>query len=90
MKKNIATTLKWNKLKSHFLAQKSLDLARFKTNVNAVELAGGAHLFFSPELAGADETITEEEKESEIDRSKAILLLKCADDVRYGGLSDKI
>ena len=65
-------------------------LARFKTNVNAVELAGGAHIFFSPELAGADETMTDEEKESEIDRSKAILLLKCADDVRYGGLSDKL
>ena len=65
-------------------------LARFKTNINAVELAGGAHLFFSPELAGADETITDEEKESEIDRSKAILLLKCAYNVRYGGLSDKL
>ncbi len=65
-------------------------LARFKTNVNAVELAGGAHLFFSPELAGADDTITDEEKDSEIDQSKAILLLKCADDVRYGDLSDKL
>ena len=42
-------------------------LARFKTNINAVELAGGAHLFFSPELAGADDTMTEEERESEID-----------------------
>jgi len=65
-------------------------LARFRTNINAVELAGGAHLFFSPELAGYDETMTEEDKEVEVERSKAIILLKCSDDLRYGPLSEKL
>ena len=56
--------------------------------VVAVELTGGKHIFLSPILlaAGDISTLTDEEIADEQEWSKAIILLKCADEARYGKL----
>ena len=66
----------------HFLAQ-------FKANVTAVKLTGGDHVFFSPQLAeGEKDEMHQDNIEKEEERSKAVLLLKLADEGRYGTLSN--
>ena len=66
-------------------------LARFKANVTAVKLTGGSHIFFSPKLAGVERQDLDADKiEEEEERSKAILLLKLADEGRYGALSNSL
>ena len=66
-------------------------LARFKTNVAAIELTGGKHIFASPIISGLliKEMMTEELDE-EIDKSKAIILLKCADESRFSPLAKRL
>ena len=54
-------------------------LAWFKTNVTAVKLTGGDHVFFSPKLAeGEKDEMHQDDIEKEEERSKAVLLLKLA------------
>ena len=67
-------------------------LARFKANVAAVKLTGGSHIFFFPKLAGVERQDLDLDKieEEEEERSKAILLLKLADEGRYGALSNSL
>ena len=66
-------------------------LARFKTNVAAVELTGGKHIFASPIISGLPvHEMTPEELDKEVDKSKAIIFLKCADESRFGALSKRL
>ena len=66
-------------------------LARFKTNVAAVELTGRKHIFASPTLCGmGDQEMTTEEINEEANKSKAIIFLKCSDDLRFGALSKRL
>ena len=66
-------------------------LARFKANVTAVKLTGGGHIFFSPKLVGMDkEDLDQDKVDEEEERSKAVLLLKLADEGRYGALSNSL
>ncbi len=49
-------------------------LARFKSMVTAVELAGAEHLFISPQIVGIPvHSMTQETKATETERSKAIM-----------------
>lgn len=56
-----------------------------------LDLAGGGHIFVSPTIAGVDigDMITQAIT-SESDKSKAILLLQCSDDARFGDLGDSL
>ena len=66
-------------------------LVRFKTNIAAVELTGGKYIFASPIISGLPiEEILSKELEEEVDKSKAIILLKCADDSRFSALSKRL
>ena len=66
-------------------------LARFKTNVAAVELTGGKHIFALPIISGLPiEEMTIEELDEEMDKSKAIILLKCADEFRFSALAKRL
>ena len=66
-------------------------LARFKANITAVKLTGGDHVFFSPKLAeGERHDMHQDDIEKEDERSKAVLLLKLADEGRYGTLSNSL
>ena len=66
-------------------------LTRFKANVTTVKLTGGGHVFFSPNLAGVEKQDLDLDKiEEEEERSKAVLLLKLADEGRYGALSNSL
>ena len=66
-------------------------LARFKTNVAAVELTGDKHIFASPTISVIDvHKMTSEEIDEEVDKSKAIIFLKCSDDSRFGALSKRL
>ena len=66
-------------------------LERFKSNITAVELTHGSQVFYSPGLTGTTlANATPEEVNTEEERSKAILLLKNADDHRYQALSKKL
>ena len=66
-------------------------LARFKTNVAAVELTGGKYIFASLIISGLPiEEMTTEELDEEIDKSKAIILLKCADESRFNPLAKRL
>ena len=66
-------------------------LARFKANVTTVKLTGGDHVFFSPKLAeGERDEMHQDDIKMEEERSKAVLLLKLADEGRYGSLSNSL
>ena len=66
-------------------------LARFKANVTAVKLTGGDHVFFSPKLAEVERNeMHPDDIEKEEERSKAVLLLKLADEGRFGSLSNSL
>ena len=66
-------------------------LARFKANVTAVKFTSGDHVFFSPKLAeGEKHEMHQDDIEKEEERSKAVLLLKLADEGRYGTLSNSL
>ena len=66
-------------------------LTRFKTNVAAIELTGGKHIFVSPTISGTPiEEMSLQEFDEEVDKSKAIIFLKCADDGRFGALSKRL
>ena len=66
-------------------------LSRFKTNVAAVELSGRKHIFASSIISGIPvHEMSTEELNEEIDKSKAIIFLKCADEGRYGALSKRL
>ena len=66
-------------------------LARFKTNIAAVELTGGKHIFASPIISGLPVyEMSFEELDEEIDKSKAIIFLKYADEARFGALSKRL
>ena len=66
-------------------------LARFKTNIAAVELTGGKHIFASPIISGLPvHEMTSEELDEEVDKSKATIFLKCADESRFGALSKRL
>ena len=66
-------------------------IERFKSNVSTVELSRGANVFCCTELMDkAGSSPTPDEISAESDRFKAMLLLKCADDKRYGGLTSDL
>ena len=66
-------------------------IERFKSNVSTVELSRGANVFCCTELMDkVGSSPTPDEISAESDRFKAMLLLKCADDKRYGGLSSDL
>ena len=66
-------------------------LSRFKTNIAAVELTGGKHIFASPIISGIPaHEMSSEELNEEMDKSKAIIFLKCADEGRFGALSKRL
>ena len=66
-------------------------LARFKTNIAAVEFTAGKHIFASPTISGLSiEEMSLEELEEEVDKSKAIILLKYADESRFNALSKRL
>ena len=57
----------------------------------AVELTGGKHIFASPIISGLPiEEMTSEELDEEVDKSKAIIFLKCADEGRFGALDKRL
>ena len=63
-------------------------LSRFKTNIAAVELTGGKHIFASSIICGISvHEMSTEELNEEIAKSKAIIFFKFADEGRYGALS---
>ena len=56
-----------------------------------VELTGGKHIFASPIICGMTcEEMLEQELEEEMDKSKAIILLKSVDDNRFGALTKRL
>ena len=61
-------------------------MRRFKVNLDTLLSAGGRHILCSPELVEAvDKTsITDEEREKEESKFKAIIFLKRSDPMRYG------
>ena len=66
-------------------------LERFKSNIASVEVSHGSQVFYSPGLIGTSSAnTTTEEVTAEEERSKAILLLKNADEHRYQSLSKKL
>ena len=66
-------------------------LVRFKTNVAAIELTGGKHIFASLTISGIPiEEISSQEFDEEVDKSKAIIFLKCADEGRFSALSKRL
>ena len=66
-------------------------LSQFKANVTAIKLTSGDHIFFSPKLAeGERHEIHQDDIEKEEERSKAVLLLKLADEGRYRTLSNSL
>ena len=66
-------------------------LSRFKTNIAAVELTGGKHIFASSIICGISvHEMSAEKLNEEIDKSKAIIFLKCADEGRCGALSKRL
>ena len=66
-------------------------LDRFGAAVLTVEMAKGGHIFLSPELVeGSGTALTNEEILCEKEKSKAILLLKNADDKRFGSLAKSL
>ena len=55
-------------------------LDRFKSNLAALDLAGGGHIFVSPTITGEKiEDMSESEITEETERSHATLLLLCSD-----------
>ena len=66
-------------------------LDRFKAAILTVEMAKGGHIFASPELVEcSNSTPTKEEILREEEKSKVILLLKNADDKRFGSLAKNL
>ena len=66
-------------------------LARFKTNVAAVELTEGKHIFALPIINSLlIEEMSAEELDEEMDKSKDIILLKCADKSRFSALAKRL
>ena len=66
-------------------------LDRFESNVAALELAGGEHLFISPKITGLKvDDMSDAEIEVEKEKSQATLLLTCSDDSRFGDLSESL
>ena len=66
-------------------------LDRFQSNITALELAGGAHLFVSPTITGNKvESMSDAEILKEADKSQATLLLSCSDDGRFGDLVESL
>ena len=66
-------------------------LTRFKTNVVAVEPTGGKHIFALPTISGIPiEEMSSQEFDEEVDKSKAIIFLKCADEGRFSALSKRL
>ena len=66
-------------------------LEMFKPNIITLQLIKGAHIFFSPSLPSkecVDSTIMAIAAEE--DRNKAILLLKNANEARFGSLLSKL
>ena len=63
-------------------------LDRFKSNLAALDLAGGGHIFVSPTIICEKiEDMSESEIAEETERSHATLLLLCSDKDRYGDLA---
>ena len=70
-----------NEANDHFLD-------RFKSNLAALDLAGGGHIFVSPITTGEKiEDMSEKEIMEETERSHATLLLLCSDNNQYGDLA---
>ena len=66
-------------------------LERLKSNIMSVELTGGKAFFYSRGIVTKDnDDLTDKEIKAEEDKMKAILLLKNADEKRYGGLSKSL
>ena len=66
-------------------------LERFKSNIMTVELTGGKDFFCSKGIVTKDnDDPTDDEIKTEEDKMQAILLLKNADEKRYGGLSKSL
>ena len=61
-------------------------MRRFKVNLDTLLSAGGRHILCSPELVEAADkkNITNEEREKEESKFKAIVFLKRSDPIRYG------
>ena len=60
---------------------------RFKSNITAIELTKGGHIFFSPGLTGNEHaTATADSIHIEEESNKALLLLRNSDEHRYKGL----
>ena len=63
----------------------------FKSNITALDLAGDGHIFVYPTISGKDvSSMSTHEITEESDKSKAILLLQCSDDARFGDLADSL
>ena len=66
-------------------------LERLKSNIMSVELTGGKAFFCSRGIVTKDnDDLTDKEIKAEEDKMQAILLLKNADEKRYGGLSKSL
>ena len=66
-------------------------LKRMKANAESLKLAGGKHIFVSPELiTSAGSTVTAKETSTEIDKFLGFLLLLNADQQRYGDLQKEL
>ena len=66
-------------------------LARFKTNTVVVDLTGGINIFASPTISGMTvQEMSQQDLKEEMDKSKAIILLKCAEDNRFITLSNRL
>lgn len=66
-------------------------LTRFNARAESLELAGGGHIFCSPDiLKKAIEHVTTEEIKEEKERFKAICFLARADETQYGSLMDDL
>ena len=64
---------------------------RFKSNITAIELTKGDHIFFSSGLTGNERaTATVESIHIEEENNKALLLLHNADEHRYKGLIEDL
>ena len=63
----------------------------FKSNITAIELTKGDHIFYSPGLTGVEKSSAKSANiQAKEERNKAIILLLNADKNRYKGLSDEL
>jgi len=67
-------------------------LRRFKTEAQTLSLTGGDHIFYSPTISTAvnKDDPTDEERLSEVEKFKALVLLMRSDQRRFGRLLERL